>query len=85
MLYQPEVRLTSHPLASNITKPAPFSDIFPLKIALTHKKNEEATNYEYLTLNKKLTKSILFCIGIKVGLPLCGKSIHQKCVGEKDT
>jgi len=70
-----------------MTKSAPFSDIFPLKIALTHykKKTEEATNYEYLTLNKKLTKSILFCMGIKVGLPLCGKSIHQKCVGEKDT
>jgi len=24
-------------------------------------------------------------MGIKVGLQLCGKSIHQKCVGEKDT
>lgn len=24
-------------------------------------------------------------MGIKVGLPLCGKSIHQKCVGETDT
>jgi hypothetical protein len=62
-----------------MTKPTTFCDIFPLKITLTTR-TEEATNYEYLALNKKLTKGILFCIGIKLGPPLCGKSIHQKCV-----
>jgi hypothetical protein len=55
MLYQPEVRLTSHPLASNMTKPAPFSDIFPLKIALTHYKKKRGSNQLRITYTEQKT------------------------------